>query len=36
MKALIITNMTTKIREGHFSMIEPLQEMGYEILGFKF
>jgi len=31
MKALIITNLTKKIRPGHFSMIEPLQKLGLEV-----
>lgn len=31
MKALIITNLTKKFQPGHFTMIEPLQELGYEV-----
>lgn len=31
MKALIITNLTKRFQPGHFTMIEPLQELGYEV-----
>lgn len=30
-KALIISNITKKFQAGHFSMITPLEEMGYEV-----
>lgn len=31
MKALIISNLTRKFQAGHFSMIDPLMELGYEV-----
>lgn len=31
MKALIISNLTRKFQVGHFSMIDPLLELGYEV-----
>ena len=31
MKALIISNLTKRFQPGHFTMIEPLQELGYEV-----
>lgn len=31
MKALIITNLTKRFQSGHFTMIGPLQELGYEV-----
>jgi len=30
-KALIISNITKKFQAGHFSMITPLEELGYEV-----
>lgn len=31
MKALIISNLTKRFQPGHFTMIESLQELGYEV-----
>lgn len=31
MKALIITNLTKRFQPGHFTMIDPLKELGYEV-----
>lgn len=31
MKALIVSNITKRIQAGHYSMITPLKELGYEV-----
>lgn len=31
MKALIISNLTRRFQPGHFTMIDPLKELGYEV-----
>lgn len=31
MKALIVSNLTRKFQAGHFSMIDPLKNLGYEV-----